>query len=121
MRRPAPAAGPVAEVVAGRAVCRIVTTGIEVRIRLTPKSSADRIEGIIETPDGPALTMRVRAVPSEGEANAAAQRVLAGWLGLAKSCVALTSGHKSRIKTLTVEGDGPALMAVLGSRLARDP
>ncbi|NJM55779.1 MAG: DUF167 domain-containing protein [Verrucomicrobiae bacterium] len=44
-------------------------------------------------------------MPDEGRANAAAIKLIADWVGLAKSCVALTAGGKSRIKTLALDGD----------------
>ena len=87
------------------------------RIRLTPKSSSDRVEGVIETAEGPALVARVRAVPSEGEANAAREKLVANWLGVPKSCVVLTAGQKSRIKTVTITGDSETLAKRLNERL----
>lgn len=78
---------------------------VVVRVRVTPKSSKDAIEGIEETADGPALKARVRAVPSEGEANTAVERLLADWLGVPKRSVSVTAGGKSRVKSLTVSGD----------------
>lgn len=89
-----------------------------VRVRLTPKSSKDTIDGIETTADGPAFRARVRAVPSEGEANAAVSKLLAEWLGVPKSCVALISGAKSRVKSLKIAGNPREIEARLESRLA---
>jgi hypothetical protein len=75
-----------------------------VRVRLTPKSSVDAIEGLAETADGPALRARVRAAPSGGEANAAIERLVADWLGVPKSAVGVAAGGKSRVKSLKVTG-----------------
>lgn len=91
--------------------------GIVVRVRLTPKSSRDAIEGIEETAEGPALKARVRAVPSEGEANAAVERLLADWLGVPRRSVSLAAGGKSRIKSLAVEGEPSTLDSRLAARL----
>lgn len=102
---------------AGKVPWRIVPGGLAVRVRLTPKASRDAVEGLEETADGPALKARVRAVPEDGAANAAIEKLLAAWLGVAKSAVALTSGGKSRVKILTVAGDGPALAAAASARL----
>jgi len=45
---------------------------------LTPKSARDEIGGIEELADGrTVLKVRVRAVPQDGEANAALQRLIA--------------------------------------------
>lgn len=96
---------------------RVVPGGLAVRVRLTPKASRDAIEGIEETAEGPALKARVRAVPEDGAANAAVEKLLAAWLGVAKSTVALTSGGKSRVKVLTIAGDGAALAAAASGLL----
>jgi hypothetical protein len=85
-----------------------------VRVRLTPKSSKDTIDGIEETAEGPAFRARVRALPTEGQANAALARLLAEWLGVAKSCVSVVAGGKSRVKTLEIAGD----IKVIEHRLA---
>ena len=46
--------------------------GVVVTVRLTPKGGRDAIDGIETLADGRAvLKVRVRAAPSEGEANAA--------------------------------------------------
>ena len=100
--------------VAGRhgAACVIV------RFRLTPKSSKDSIDGFELTAGGPAFKARVRAVPEDGEANAALERLAAEWLQVPKSSVSLTGGAKSRVKTLSIGGDTETLDAKLQAKLA---
>jgi len=45
--------------------------GAALAVRLTPKSGCDAIDGVQEFGDGrPALMVRVRAAPADGEANA---------------------------------------------------
>lgn len=88
-----------------------------VRVRLTPKSSKDTIDGCETTADGPALRARVRAIPAEGQANAAIAKLLAEWLGVAKTCVTLVSGGKSRIKLLSIAGNPRDIEALLRARL----
>lgn len=97
---------------------RIVSGGIVLRVRLTPKASRDVVEGSEETADGTALKARVRAVPADGAANSALERLIADWLGIPKGTVNLIAGGKSRIKSLSLAGDGPALARLLGDRLA---
>ena len=99
---------------AGGRPWRPISGGIVVRVRLTPKSSKDAIEGVEETAEGPALKARVRAVPSEGEANAAVEKLLAEWLGVPKRSVVLTAGGKSRVKSQTVSGEAALLEKRLG-------
>ena len=88
------------------------------RVRATPKAGKDLVEGLTETAEGPAVKVRVRAVPEDGAANAAVAELVAGWLDLPKSAVAVTAGHKARVKTLTLDGDAGALMDDLARRLA---
>src|SRR3990170_5605283 len=90
-----------------------------VRVRLTPKSSLDAIEGLEATADGPALKARVRALPSDGEANKALERVLADWLGVPKSAVSVAAGGKSRVKSLKVTGEVHELRQRLETRLGK--
>jgi uncharacterized protein YggU (UPF0235/DUF167 family) len=97
---------------------RITSSGLVLRVRLTPKASRDAVEGIEATADGPALKARVRALPENGAANAAAEGLIATWLHVPKSTVALIGGGKSRVKTLAISGDGRELAAAAAARLA---
>ena len=87
--------------------CPGATAGgcVIVRVRLTPKSSLEAVEGVEPTAEGPAFMARVRAVPAEGEANAALERLVARWLEVPKSAVHVTHGGKSRVKSLTISGE----------------
>lgn len=88
--------------------------GVAVQVRLTPKGGADRIEGPRAAADGSlALAARVRAAPEKGAANAALEALLAARLGVTKSEVAVTGGHKSRVKTVEVARSLPELKDVL--------
>lgn len=92
--------------------------GVELFVRLTPKSSRDAVEGIETAADGRSyLKARVRAVPEDGKANAALLRLVGRALGVPASAVTLVSGGTARLKTLRIAGDPDALEAAL-SRLA---
>ncbi|MDZ4843224.1 MAG: DUF167 domain-containing protein [Hyphomicrobium aestuarii] len=84
---------------------RVVGARVLLRVKVTPNAALDGVTGLVDTPSGRALAVRVRANPDEGRANAATIKLVADWLGLAKSCVALTAGAKSRMKILALEGD----------------
>ena len=88
--------------------------GVTLAVRLTPKGGRDSIDGIESLSDGrTVLKARVRAAPSEGEANHALCRLLAKTLGIPPRDVAITAGATSRIKRVTIAGDGPTLIAAL--------
>ena len=95
---------------------RVVASGVEVRVRATPRGGRNAIDGSETLADGRAvLKVRVRSAPEDGAANEAVRRVLAKALGRPASAVSLTAGATARLKTLRVDGDP----AVLGERLAR--
>jgi uncharacterized protein len=88
--------------------------GVALAVRLTPKGGRDSIDGIELLADGRGvLKVRVRAAPSEGEANTALLRLLAKALGVPPRDVVLAAGATARIKRLSVSGDGPTLIAAL--------
>lgn len=92
---------------------RTVAGGLMVRVRLTPKSSSDAVEGLCDTADGPALKARVRAIPADGKANEALVRLMADVLGVARTRVSLASGATSRIKSVVVAGPVADLTSAL--------
>lgn len=89
---------------------RAMRGGIAVRVRVTPRSSMDELSGLVETAEGLAISARVRAAPTGGEANASVCTLLARSLGFSKSSASISAGHKSRIKMVTVEGDSAQLI-----------
>jgi uncharacterized protein YggU (UPF0235/DUF167 family) len=84
---------------------------------LTPRSSLEVIEGVGATPEGAAFLAKVRALPSEGEANAALERLFAEALDVPKSKVSVAKGARSRIKSLTISGEASCLEARLREML----
>lgn len=88
--------------------------GVTVAVRLTPKGSADRVEGIAAAADGSAaLRARVTAAPESGKANAALIKLLAKSWKLPKSTLTIASGAKDRRKLVHVAGDTATLTARL--------
>jgi uncharacterized protein len=85
-----------------------------VTVRLTPKGGRDAIEGVTQLADGQSvLKVRVRAAPSEGEANAALVAVLARAVGVPPGRLSLVSGATARVKRVAIDGDPAALAAAL--------
>lgn len=85
-------------------------------VRVQPKASADRLDGWGEDESGrPFLKLRVRALPEDGAANAAAEALVAKALRLPKSAVRVVTGGKNRLKGLEIEGpeDLPARISRL--------
>ena len=88
--------------------------GVELFVRLTPKSSRDEVEGVERSADGRAhLKARVRAVPEKGKANQALVRLLADTLRLPVRDLAVVAGETARLKTVRIAGDADAAEAAL--------
>ena len=97
--------------------CRSTAKGVEIFVRLTPKSSRDAVEGTAETDDGRMhLKARVRAVPENGKANSALEKLIADWLGMPRLSVSVVSGGTSRLKCVAVEGNSAELLALIDKR-----
>jgi uncharacterized protein YggU (UPF0235/DUF167 family) len=97
---------------------RKAKSGAEVNVRVIPRSSKDVIEGVDETAEGPALRVRVRAVPDRGEANRSVEHVVADWLGVPRTSVAVIAGATSRRKRVVVAGDPDAAEANIKAKVA---
>jgi uncharacterized protein (TIGR00251 family) len=94
----------------------VSATGLFVQVRLTPKGGRDAVDGIEILSDGRSvLKARVRAAPTDGEANTALVRLLAKTLDVAPRDVNLTTGTTARIKRILINGDA----AMLAARLER--
>ena len=92
----------------------LTANGATLTIRLTPKGGRDAIDGVEVLADGrAALRVRVRAVPAEGEANAALIRLIAKTMGVPPRDVVLVAGATGRLKRLMISGDSPTLIAAL--------
>jgi uncharacterized protein (TIGR00251 family) len=91
-----------------------VTGGVTLAVRLTPRGGRDAIDGIEQLADGRSvLKVRVRAAPSEGEANKALIRLVAKAVSVAPRDVTLTAGAAARVKRLAIAGNGSALIVTL--------
>jgi uncharacterized protein YggU (UPF0235/DUF167 family) len=82
-----------------------------VPVRLTPKAGRDEIAGV-EDHGG------VRALPEAGRANAALERLVADWLGVAPSRVSVVQGGKSRLKRVAIAGEPDDLSRLIATRTA---
>lgn len=84
--------------------------GLEVRLRVTPRARAERIEGVIADADGRLrLKVAVTEAADRGRANEAVIAALARAWDLPKSTLAIVAGATDRRKTLALAGDADAL------------
>jgi hypothetical protein len=96
--------------------------GVRVPIRLTPRSRADHIDGIVVTADGsPVLKVSVTAPPAENHANDALIAVLAKEWRLPRRDISIVAGAKSRTKTVHIAGEPQELMRRLAAALTGLP
>lgn len=91
--------------------------GVALAVRLTPKAGRDAVDGVTEFGGDPVLKARVRAVPEKGQANAALEALIAGWLGVPRSTVSVIQGAKARIKIVAIAGSAIGLSALIATRL----
>jgi uncharacterized protein len=77
---------------------------VDVRVRVVPRSSRDRVAGVI----GDRLKLQVTSAPVEGEANRAVLELVAGVAGLPKRAATLVSGSAGRSKTVRLATASPA-------------
>jgi uncharacterized protein YggU (UPF0235/DUF167 family) len=83
-------------------------------VRLTPKSSVERIDGWDTDDKGRRfLKVRVRAAPIEGRANEALIAFLVKSLKLPKSRLSLVAGDTARLKQIEIDGLDEAELAEL--------
>lgn len=76
------------------------------KVRVTPNAGRNAIEGTHVASNGAiSLKLRVKARPEKGRANKAAVALLSKTLGVAKSAIDVTAGHKDRNKTVAIEGE----------------
>ena len=87
-----------------------VAGGVRLAVKLTPKASRNRIEGLAADSDGQGLLkVSVTAVPEDGKANKALIDLLAKSWKIAKRSIQIISGATDRRKILFFEGDADAL------------
>jgi hypothetical protein len=73
---------------------------VRLQVRVQPRARRDQIEGF----DAGVLRVRVKAPPVAGEANDAVLRLLAARLQLPRASIKITTGVRSRRKTIEVVG-----------------
>lgn len=78
---------------------------MRISVRLTPRGGRDALEGWARDDAGRAyLKARVRAAPTEGEANAALEALIAKAAGRPRSAVRVVSGQTARLKHVEIDG-----------------
>lgn len=80
--------------------------GLEIFLRVTPKASANRLQGLID--DGAGLVrlkIQVTTVPEDGKANGAVIKLLSRLWNIPKTDFTIVSGQTGRNKTLLITGN----------------
>lgn len=85
--------------------------GARLRVRVTPRARQTALAGIVDVDGRPALAIRLAAPPVDGAANKALLAFLATSLGLPRSRLRIVSGETSRLKTVSLSGASPELVA----------
>ena len=91
---------------------------MRIAVKLTPRSSANRVLGVIEDGQGGwALKIAVTAPPVDGKANAALVECLARYLGLPCRDIRVVGGAAHRRKLVEIAGDPIILMPMIEEKL----
>jgi len=92
----------------------LVPQGVRVAVRVTPKASRDKADGVSADSDGHRMVkVSVTAVPEDGKANDAVIKLLSKAWRVPKTSITVIQGQSSRNKTLLIEGDGHELLTAL--------
>lgn len=86
---------------------RTMAGAVEVRVRVVPRSSKNRIVGLL----GDQLKLQVTAPPVEGEANQAVLQVVAESAGVPTRSASLVGGSRGRSKTVRLTCEEPEYVA----------
>jgi len=88
---------------------RQVAAGLEVSLRVTPNARTEQIGPVERRDDGRSyLSVKVRAIPDKGKANAAVLALFAKHFDLRKVDIEITKGQQARQKTLLVKANNTA-------------
>ena len=96
---------------------RRTKTGVMLTVRLTPKSARDEIVGIETFGEETVLKARMRALPEDGRANQALEKLIARWIKVPASSVSVAQGTKSRLKQVKIGGKPDELAAAIVASL----
>jgi uncharacterized protein len=75
----------------------------KVFVKVMPNAKHDVIEGLVTMEDQERLVIRVQAPPDKAKANKAVCALLAKSLGIPKSVLTISTGEKSRLKTVAID------------------
>ena len=89
-----PGIAPVAEAI------RSTAGGVRIDVRVTPRASRTRVEGVREG----RLLVRVTAPPVDSAANDAVVEAIAGYFDVPRRAVRIVMGGSGRNKTVDVDG-----------------
>lgn len=80
---------------------------MRISVRVQPRAQTDFVGGRYGNADPPILVVRVRAAPTDGQANAACVAALAKAFGVSRNAVTIVSGARGRSKLVDIEGADP--------------
>jgi uncharacterized protein YggU (UPF0235/DUF167 family) len=95
---------------------RSTADGIEIAVRVTPRSSRSEL-----SPGPGHAVARLNAPPVDGAANAALIDLAAAHFRVAKRAVRLIAGDRARLKRLAIAGDAEALAKIAAALYQAEP
>jgi uncharacterized protein (TIGR00251 family) len=97
---------------------QVIADGLTLPVRVTPRASKNALEAFQE--GDTALKIKTTAVPEDGKANLAVQKILSEALGIRKTAIFLIQGETFRNKVFKVQTENPqAVLDTLAKSLAK--
>ena len=96
-----------------KSVYRIVDNGVNLTIKVYPKSKKTEISGVIESKNGIALKVYVSEIAEDGKANQAVIKLISKKFELPTSNISIIIGHTSREKVVNIIGEVNQLLLIV--------
>ena len=92
---------------------RIVDNGVNLSIKVQPKSKKPGIFGYIQSKNGLALKVSVSEIAEDGKANQAVIKMIANKIEISASNISIIIGYTSRDKVIHIIGDIEKLLLII--------
>lgn len=87
---------------------QLISDGLTIPVKVTPRASKNVLEAFLA--GDTVLKIKTTAVPEDGKANLAVQKILSEVLGIRKTAILLIQGESSRNKVFKIQTENPYIV-----------